>query len=187
MTFKEPKTKPVKAARFTVLLRDIDAMSIATVYEGLKEKLQIDVKRVGNSRLRRLILEAPEDQRLAGWIYAVAKEEHGRAELHFDRKMGQWIGKARARIAGMKDDGEWHGTVTQADVERIIASDFTEDYQPAKEKLLQAAKIERAARTLYQVFESRLSSLQTYSRLIDRKREISRREFNEPAKQQRGD
>lgn len=182
MPTQKRKKKPVKAKRFTVLLSDIDATQIEPVYGKLKEKLQVDLKRAGNITLRRLILDAPEDQRLAGWIYALAKEELGKATIQFDRKMGSWIQSGRARIAEMKNDDEWTGTVTQDDVTRVVAQAFPE-YIEAKEELLRAEKIERAARTLYDVFTSRLSSLQTYSRLLERSRGISQHEFNESARQ----
>jgi hypothetical protein len=177
MPTKKVKKKPVKAKRFKVLLSDIDATQIEPVYAKLKEKLQVDLKRAGNLTLRRLILDAPEDQRLAGWIYALAKEELGKSQIQFDRKMGGWIQSGRARIAEMKEDGEWSGTVTQDDVTRVVAEAFPA-YTEAKEELLRAEKIERAARTLYDVFTSRLSSLQTYSRLLERSRGVSQHEFN---------
>ena len=172
-----PKKK-IKAKRFKVLLSDIDATQIEPVYAKLKEKLQVDLKRAGNVTLRRLVLEAPEDQRLAGWMYALAKEELGKAEIDFDRKMGKWIVSGRARIAEMKSDDEWSGTVTQDDVTRVVAEAFPQ-YGEAKSALLQAEKIERAARTLYDVFSNRLSSLQTFSRLLERSRGISQHEFNQ--------
>jgi hypothetical protein len=177
-----PKKKgPVKASRFRVLLADIDALEIERVYKSLKAKLQIDVKRMGDSVLRRLLLEAPEDQRLAGWLYAVAKEELARVQLRFEHKMGRWVPDARARISELKADGDWDGTVTQGDVERVISRAFTE-YRTEREKVITAEKIERAARTLNEVFEGRLSSLQSYARLAQKHAGISRYEFNEAAK-----
>jgi len=177
---KKPTKKPVKASRFRVLLSDIDALEIERIYGKLKDKLQIDMKRMGDSMLRRLLLEAPEDQRLAGWLYAVAREELARKQLEFDHKMGSWIQSARARISEMKNEGEWHGTVTQLDVERVISRAFPE-YKTAREKLITAEKIERAARTLHDVFEGRLSSLQSYARLSQKFAGVSRYEHNEAA------
>lgn len=185
-TPKKPVQKsPVKASRFRVMLTDIDHLEIERIYKDLKAKLQIDVKRMGDSVLRRLLLEAPEDQRLAGWLYAVAKEELARAQLQFDHKMGRWVPDARARIAELKRDGDWDGTVTQGDVERLISKAFTE-YRAEREKVILAEKIERAARTLNQVFEGRLSSLQSYARLTQKHAGISRYEYNK-ATERRGE
>lgn len=174
--------KPIKASRFRVMLSDIDQLEIERIYLQLKEKLQVDVKRVGDSVLRKLLLEAPEDQRLAGWLYAVAKEELARTQLQFDHKMGLWIESARARIAELKREGDWDGTVTQSDVERLISRAFPE-YRTIRENLITSEKIERAARTLNQVFEGRLSSLQSYARLSQKSAGVSRYEYNELANQ----
>ena len=163
--------------KFAVLLRELDSLPVDRICTELASKLRRDAKRFGNAQLREEILDSSEDQQLAGYVYAVAKEDLERVQDHFDRLMGKWAITARAELALMKEDGEWGGQVTATDVERHIANKF-EDYSRAKAKLRTAKKIHQTAKILYEVFDKRLGSLQTYARLIERRSGHSMREHN---------
>lgn len=163
--------------KFAVLLRELDSLPVDEICTELASKLKHDVKRFGNAQLREEILESSEAQQLAGYVYAVAKEDLERVQDHFDRLMGEWALTARAELAELKEDGEWGGQVTATDVERHIASKF-DDYGKAKVKLRTAKKIHQTAKILYEVFEKRLGSLQTYARLIEKRSGHSIKEHN---------
>jgi len=173
---KVKKKRSDAPQRWIVFTEELDTLPINEIYTELIEKLRVDVKRAGTSTVQQLIFDAPEDTRLAGYIYAVAKEERERIDDDYNTRMGEWITEARSHIAGLKKEKEWEGQTTQADVERIVFKTFTEAVQ-VKAVVRRARTIERAAKSLYEAFQSRLSALQTYARL-DERRSISMTEYN---------
>jgi hypothetical protein len=164
--------KSIVPTRYTVLNSELDTLPIKEVYPKLVEKLQIDLKRCGEGKLRELISQTPEDLRLAGYIYAVATEDHEKIKDAFEAKMGQWVIDAKREIAAKKKAKEWEGGTYTADVERVIAAE-ADGYKQAKEKLNKSARIKDAARRLFESYEIRLSSLQTYAKLVQKRMGLS--------------
>jgi hypothetical protein len=164
--------KSVKPDKYYILNRELDSLPIKEVYPVLIEKLQIDIKRAGFAELRDLIAQSSEDKRLAGYIYAVAIEDKQRVQDAFDEAMGVWIVEAREYIADLKKEKLWDGQVYPTDVERWIAANRT-DWGVFKEKLRKADRIVKAAKALWEAYESRLGSLQTYARQIEKRVEHS--------------
>jgi len=160
-------TNPDSPQRYAVLNKELDNFPIRVVYPKLLAKLQTDIKRCGDAKLRQLVFEAPEDKRISGYIYAVAKEEHQRIKDEFDKQMGQWTVWAREELAKLKKDKKWDGQVYPSDVDRYIAARM-DGYNEYKEALRKAERAERAAKALFESYKDRLSSLQTYARLLDR-------------------
>lgn len=163
---------PRHPQRYSVLNDELDHLPIAEVYPRLIEKLQVDLKRGGEAKLRELISQAPDDTRLAGYIYAVAREDHERVKDEFEKLMGSWLTQAREEIAKLKKDKKWEGGVAQADVERWIASNI-QDYLAAKDVVRKSERQKDAARYLYEAYQYRLSSLQTYARLIEKRKGLT--------------
>lgn len=162
-----PLTSPFPA-RYRVLNEELDHLPIAEVYPRLVAKLQTDLIRAGEATLRTLIAEAPEDLRLAGYIYAVAIEDYEKVNAGFEKIFGGWTVQARAAIADLKRGKQWEGGAYTQDVERWIAANVPE-FEQVKGTLARAARIRDAARRLFEAYESRLGSLQTYARLVEKR------------------
>lgn len=170
-----PKTAPVVAphpTRYSVLNDELNHLAIAEVFPKLRDKLQVDLKRSGEGILRQLISEAPEDMRLAGFIYAVASEDYERVKDEYEALMGIWVTRAREEIATLKKDKRWEGGVYTADVERWVAGHIPEHKQ-AREVLRHSQRLRDAARRLFEAYENRLSSLQSYGKLIQKRKGLS--------------
>jgi len=158
--------------RYSILVDELDHLPIKEVYPRLVEALQVDLKSAGEAKLRELISTASEFKRLAGYIYAVAISDFERVETQFEALMGKWSVKAREEIAKLKKAKKWEGGVYTVDVERWIAGNIPE-YTQAKGVLSESKKIKDAARRLWEVYEDRLGSLQTYARLIQKRTGLS--------------
>jgi hypothetical protein len=169
---EKPKLKPRHPKRYAVLNDELDHLPIATIYPKLIAKLQTDLKRSGEAKLKELIASAPDDSRLAGYIYAVAREDHERIKDEFERLMGGWLVTARKDIAELKKNKEWEGGVAQADVERYIANNEP-SYLSAKEVFRKSERQVDAARRLFESYQYRLSSLQSYAKLIQKRQGLS--------------
>lgn len=166
---------PVKTphpTRYSVLNDELNHLAIAEIYPRLLEKLQVDLKRSGESMLRQLISETPEDVRLAGFIYAVASEDYERVKDEYEKLMGKWIIRAREEIASLKKQKKWEGGVYTADVERWVAGNI-DDHDRAREVVRKSRRIRDAARRLFEAYDNRLSSLQSYARLIQKRKGLS--------------
>lgn len=174
---KKKKATATAPDKYAVLREDLDSLPIRRAYPELKRKLAIDEKNVGDAVLRRLIMECPEDKRVAGFIYAVAKDDAERVADWYLEKKGKWTAKAREAIAELKADKIWHGAVYPADIDEWIAGNIPE-WRDAKAKLRDAEKIRDAARRLWEAYDNRLGSLQTYARLTERHRGKSVAERN---------
>lgn len=168
----KPKLTPRHPTRYAVLNEELDHLPIATVYPRLLEKLQTDLKRSGEAKLRELISQAPEDTRLAGYIYAVASEDHQRVKDEFEALMGGWVLLAREKIAKLKKEKKWEGAAYTADIERWIASSIP-DHGKAKEVVRKSRRQRDAARRLFEAYQNRLSSLQSYAKLIQKRQGLS--------------
>lgn len=166
---------PVKVPypkRYTVLQDELNHLAIPEIYPKLIEKLQVDLKKTGEAKLRELISETPEDMRLAGFIYAVASEDYERVKDEYEALMGKWVTLAREVIAKLKKDKKWEGGAYTADVERWVAGNIKE-HKMAKEVLRKSSLLKDAARRLFEAYENRLSSLQSYARLIQKRKGLS--------------
>lgn len=158
--------------RYSVLNDELNHLAIAEVFPKLRDKLQIDLKRSGESVLRQLISEAPEDMRLAGFIYAVASEDYERVKDEYETLMGIWVTRAREEIAKLKKDKKWEGGVYTSDVERWVAGHIPE-HKEAKKVVRYSQRLRDAARRLFEAYEHRLSSLQSYGKLIQKRKGLS--------------
>lgn len=171
----DEKPKVISAphpTRYSVLNDELNHLAIKEVYPKLLANLQIDLKRSGESVLRGLIAETPEDMRLAGFIYAVASEDYERVKDEYEALMGVWITKARKVIAKLKKDKEWEGGVYTTDIERWVAGHIPE--HEAARKVVRKSKLLRdAARRLFEAYEGRLSSLQSYGKLVQKRKGLS--------------
>ena len=157
--------------RYSVLNDELNHLAIEEVYPKLLKKLQIDLKR-SEAKLRELIPETPEDMRLAGFIYAVAAEDYERVKDEYEALMGVWITKAREVIATLKKEKRWEGGVYTTDIERWVAGHIPE--HGAARKVVRKSKLLRdAARRLFEAYEGRLSSLQSYGKLIQKRKGLS--------------
>ncbi len=171
----EEKTAPIAAphpTRYTVLRDELNHLAVAEIYPQLVEKLQADLKGSGEAMLRQLIADAPEDMRLAGFIYAVASEDYERVKDQYDALMGLWVTKAREEIARLKKEKRWEGGVYTADVERWVAGHIPE-HKAAREVLRKSQLLRDGARRLFEAYEGRLSSLQSYGKLIQKRKGLS--------------
>ena len=181
MQKKKKRKKPILAGpppgRYTVLVEELENLPIREEYPKLKKKLQKDLKRAGDSVLRELLQTVSEDKRIAGYIYAIAKSDYQKVEDAYNTQMGKWAEQAREAIAKLKKAGKWHGQVYTADVERWIAANIPQ-WQTAKAQLRKATKIRDAARYFWEAYEQRQSGLQTYAKLIEKRRGISVQEHN---------
>jgi hypothetical protein len=164
--------KPRYPTRYAVLNDDIDHLAIEEIYPKLMGSLQVDLKRVGEGRLRDLIAETPEFVRLAGYIYAVASDDYERAKDEYEAKMGIWATEARAQIATLKKEKRWEGGAYSADVERWVAAHIPE-HETSKATVRYHRKLRDAARRLFEAYEIRLSSLQSYAKLIQKRMGLS--------------
>lgn len=172
---KDENPKGISAphpTRYSVLNDELNHLAIEEVYPKLLKKLQTDLKRSGEAVLRGLIAETPEDMRLAGFIYAVAAEDYERVKDEYEALMGIWITQARKVIAKLKKDKEWEGGVYTVDIERWVAGHIPE--HEAARKVVRKSKLLRdAARRLFEAYEGRLSSLQSYGKLIQKRKGLS--------------
>jgi hypothetical protein len=167
--------EPIKAPhpkRYSVLNEELDHLAIPEIYPELIRKLGIDLKRAGEGVLRDLIHQTPEDMRLAGYIYAIASEDYDRVKDEYEALMGKWCTRAREEIAKLKKDKRWEGGVYTADVERWVAGNIP-DHKMAKEVVRKSRRLRDSARRLFEVYQSRLSSLQSYGRLIQKRKGLS--------------
>lgn len=163
---------PPHPTRYSVLNDELNHLAIAEVYPKLLERLQTDLKTSGESVLRQLIGDAPEDMRLAGFIYAVASEDYERVKDDYEALMGIWVTRARQEIATLKKNKKWEGGVYTADVERWVAGHIPE-HKAAREVLRKSQRLRDAARRLFEAYEGRLSSLQSYGKLIQKRKGLS--------------
>jgi len=169
------KSAPIASphpTRYSVLNDELNHLAIAEVYPKLIAKLQTDLKTSGEAVLRQLIADAPEDMRLAGFIYAVASEDYQRVQDDYEALMGIWVTRAREEIATLKKNKKWEGGVYTADVERWVAGHIPE-HKAARETLRESQRLRDAARRLFEAYEGRLSSLQSYGKLIQKRKGLS--------------
>jgi len=157
-----------KAVRYSVLNEELDSLPIREAYPRLIEKLQVDVKRLGDAELRRLIFEVSEDKRVAGYILAVARDDFRRAEDRFEAFFGEWVLRARKEIARLKKEKEWEGGVNREDVHSYIAR-YIPEWREEKDRLRKAERIYRAADALYEAYKDRGNYLQTFARLREKR------------------
>ncbi len=168
----EPTPKPAhRPTRYAILNEELDGLPIREVYPKLRDKLQLDVKRVGDATLRQLILEVSEDRRMAGYILAVARDELRRLEDEFEFQFGDWVVRTRADIAKLKKDKQWEGGVNKEDVHSYIARNIP-DWKVLKDRLRSAERVYRAAEAFYEAYKDRGNYLQTYARLVEKRRGI---------------
>lgn len=163
--------KPTRPKRYAILNEELDHLPIREVYPKLVAKLQLDIKRVGDAKLRELILEVSEDRRMAGYILAVARDDLRRLEDEFDYKFGEWVVKARAAIAELKKAKQWEGGVNKEDVHSYVARNIPE-WKDLKDRVRSAERIYRAAEAFYQAYCDRGTYLQTFARLVEKRRGI---------------
>lgn len=168
---KKKARKPIVGG-FSLLLKDVRSLQIQEHYPKLIAKLQINLEETGDKKLRSLISECGEDRRLAGLIYVQAKSHLARVQQKWDLQMGEWMITGRAAIAELKKEKKWDGTVYSSDVEKWVFANISESVKLHQE-LLQATEINETAKMLYASYESRLSALQTYARLVEKRREIA--------------
>lgn len=177
---KKKKKREVQAQppdKYAVLREDLETLPIKGAYPDLMKKLSINEKSVGDDVLRQLILECPEDKRLSGFIYAVAKDDMERVGDWYLELRGKWAEKAQAEIAVLKSKKLWAGSVYPSNIDEWIAANIPE-WKEAKARLRDAKKICDTARRLWEAYDTRLSSLQTYARLTERHRGKSVAERN---------
>jgi hypothetical protein len=165
MKLKEKKHKP---SRYSVLNDELDHLPIKEVYPKLVEKLKIDLVRASETTLRKLIGECSEDTRLAGYIYVVAKDDYERIKNEFEILMGDWVINARAEIAKRKKNKTWEGGAYTQDVERFVKATVPQ-YKKVEDTVRKSKRAYKAAEELRNAYEKRLSALQTYARLVEKK------------------
>lgn len=175
MATKQPKTFAPK--RYSVLNEELDNLKVTEVYKRLVSKLETDLRNAGDRVLRELILTCPNDLRLAGYIYAIAKEDNQKMLDSYDVFLGKYESHAQSAIAQAKKAGEWAGQTNKESIKAWIAANV-----PAasvwNETIRKSNRILDAAKRLYQSYENRLSSLQTYAKLLERRRGVSMEEVN---------
>jgi len=154
--------------RYSILNEELDSLPIREAYPKLVAKLQLDIKRVGDSKLRELILEVSEDRRMSGYIMAVARDNLRRLEDDFEYQFGEWIVLARAGIAELKRNKEWEGGVNKEDVSGWIARNVPE-WKDLKNKLRSAERVYKAAEAFYEAYKDRGNYLQTFARLVEKR------------------
>ena len=172
-------TKPVDTSnipspapiRYSILNEELDSLPIREAYPKLKAKLQMDLKRVGDNQIRELIFQVSEDRRMAGYIYAVSRDDLRRLEDAFEVEFGGWITQARKAIAKLKKNKEWEGGVNKEDVHAWIARNVPE-WRIWREKIREATRIKKAAAVFYEAYRDRGSLLQTFAKLVEKRRGI---------------
>jgi len=169
-------TEPVTSGsqrpdRYAILNEELDNLPIRDAYPKLVAKLQLDLKRVGDSKLRELILEVSEDRRVAGYIMAVARDNLRRLEDDYERRFGDWVVQARAAISELKKDKQWEGGVNKEDVQGYIASNIPE-WKELKDRIRSAERIYKAAEAFYEAYRDRGNYLQTFARLVEKRQGI---------------
>jgi len=175
ITNDSPDAVPISTphpTRYSVLHDELNHLAVEEVYPELLEKLQTDLKRGSESVLRGLIANTPEDLRLAGFIYAVASEDYERVKDEYEALMGIWGTRARKEIATLKRNKEWEGGVYTSDVERWVAGHIPE-HKEARAVLRKSKLLRDSARRLFEAYEGRLSSLQSYGKLIQKRKGLS--------------
>lgn len=166
-----PKPKAKKPNRYAILNEELDGLPIRIVYPKLLAKLQLDVKRVGDMELRKLILEVSEDRRMAGYILAVARDDLRRLEDEFEIQFGEWVVAARADIADLKKAKQWEGGVNKEDVHSYIAKNVPE-WRELRNRVRSAERIYKATEVFYEAYRDRGNYLQTFARLVEKRRGI---------------
>ncbi len=166
----------VPPKRYFILQKELDSLQIKEVYPKLIERLSVDPKDVGMEILKKLIFSCPDDARLAGYIYAIAKSDLQRIEDELDIKMGEWIVETRSDIGALKSDNEWPGSTSKEDVERIISSE-KEEFNTFRSRIRKSKMVVEALKAFYEAWKTRLSSLQTYAK-VEHGRSKSFEEFN---------
>ena len=166
----------VPPKRYYILQNELESLPIREVYPKLIDRLSVDPKDVGMNKLKQLIFSCPDDARLAGYIYAIAKSDLQRIEDELDIKMGEWILDTRSDISELKKDDEWIGAVSKEDVNRIIASE-NEEYVKFQTRIRKSKMVVDALKAFYEAWKTRLSSLQTYAK-VEHGRSKSFEEFN---------
>lgn len=167
-----PVKKTSAPGMFSVLLRDIRSLQVKVEYPKLVAKLQIDLAEAGDRQLRELIAGAGEDRRVSGLIYRQAKWNRAVVQREWDTESGKWMFEGRAAIAKAKKEKKWDGSVYSLDVDRWVLANIPEATALHK-KLQEAEQIYGTAKSLYKSYEYRLSALQTYARLIEKKIEVT--------------
>lgn len=172
---KEP-IKNFVPKRYSVLVKELDNLKIVDIYPKLVEKLEVDLREAGNEKLRELIASAPNDLRHAGYIYAVANEDYQRILDAYDEFLGKYEKEAQAKISQLKQEKKWAGQTNKEAIRAWIAKNV-----PASkvwfETIRKSRMILESCRHLYKAYENRLSSLQTYSRLIEKRRGVAPEEL----------
>lgn len=172
MKLKDKKKKGYIPTRYSALNDELDHLPIKEVYPKLVKKLQVDLGRAPESILRQLIAECSEDTRLAGYIYVVAKDDYERIEAESEAVFGGLVIKAREEIAGLKAKKKWEGAAYSKEVERFAAAQYP-DYLKTHKIVRESKRLYKAARSLKEAYEKRLSALQTYARLVEKKTGLS--------------
>jgi hypothetical protein len=173
---KKIATGKVPPKRYYIIQEELENLPIKEVYPSLIEKLSVDPKDVGMKELKPLIFSCPDDARLAGYIFAIAKSDLERIKDEFDVKMGDWIEEAKSDIGGLKKDGEWPGSTSKEDVQRFIAKE-NEEYLEFKTRIRKATLVVDSLKAFYEAWKTRLSSLQTYAK-VEHGRSKSFEEFS---------
>lgn len=167
----EPPGPPRRPDRFSILNEELDSLPIRNAYPKLVEKLQLDIKRIGDAKLRELILEVSEDRRVAGYIMAVARDNLRRLEDEYELQFGKWIVQARAEIAELKKAKEWEGGVNKEDVQGWIAANVP-GWKELKSQIRDAERVYKSAEAFYEAYRDRGTYLQTFARLVEKRQGI---------------
>ena len=163
--------------RYIFLQKELDDLKVGEVYDSLIKKLEVNLRDAGDQVLRDLIGSCSNDLRLAGYCYTVAKEDYQRVLDSYDKFLGKYEKIAQLNIMQLKQNKEWAGQTSKESIRSWIAANVPV-HKPWFETLRKSKEILDACKILYNAYEGRLSALQTYARLIEKRRGVSVEELN---------
>ena len=102
--------------KYRVVQKLLDGLDVTETFSQLQDNLQTDTRKMSRSEILEQIDRASTFRWRAGLLFLTAKQERGRIEMHFQRKMGDWEIQARRELGKMKskkhDDGAIEGQIT---------------------------------------------------------------------------
>jgi hypothetical protein len=171
-TVKEDITE-LKDTKYSILKSDLDSINFEKQYNKLKGMLELSVNRANYDKLLELVDSVTEYTRVAGNMFAGAKEEYesfksGEYAIWWARESNN----ASRILEELKRNKKISGQISEEKVRNWIIENRSDKYAMYTRKMNRLKLAVDMMKILYEQFESRKSLLQTQSNLIERRKPV---------------
>lgn len=171
------KVKKLKASKstnkFQILKSDIEGINFEKTYNKLKSMLALEVNRADYGKLLELIDSVTENARVAGVLYASAKEAYERFKSEdYAFWWARVSNEATKELEEMKKQKLISGQISEEKIRNWIILNKKESYLKNTRQLNQLKFGVDVMKILYEQWESRKSLLQTQANVIEKRRVV---------------